>query len=55
MFVENSNMKPVFGWPLEDHLRITSRKIAYPLEICVCVLLELGMKEEGLFRMAGGE
>lgn len=48
-------MKPVFHLPLEEHLRVTNRKIAYPLELCVCVLLELGMEEEGLFRIAGGE
>lgn len=40
---------------MEDHLRITNRKIAYPLELCVCVLYEMGMEEEGVFRMAGGE
>lgn len=48
-------MKPVFGFPLEDHLRVTNRTIAYPIELCVCALLELGMDEEGLFRVAGGE
>ncbi len=48
-------MKPVFGISLEEHLRLTQRRIAYPLELCVCVLLELGMEEEGLFRMAGGK
>lgn len=46
-------MKPVFGLSLEEHLKLTGRKIAYPLELCVCVLLEVGLEEEGLFRIAG--
>jgi len=53
--IKNSALKRVFGFPLEDHLKGLSRKIAYPLELCVCVILELGMEEEGLFRIAGGE
>lgn len=51
----DSSMKPVFGVSLEEHLRVTGRKIAYPIELCVCALSELGMDEEGLFRVAGGE
>lgn len=53
--LETCAMKPVFHFPLEEHLRVTNRKIAYPLELCVCILLELGMEEEGLFRIAGGK
>nr|CAD7202488.1 unnamed protein product [Timema douglasi] len=52
--IDESSSKPVYGYPLEDHLRITGRKIAFPIELCVCALLELGMEEEGLFRVAGG-
>ncbi|XP_034247836.1 rho GTPase-activating protein 44-like isoform X2 [Thrips palmi] len=52
--VYDSHIRPVFGTPLEEHLRVTSRKIAFPIELCVCTLLELGMEEEGLFRVAGG-
>ncbi|XP_066908597.1 rho GTPase-activating protein 44 [Halyomorpha halys] len=52
--INESYMRPVFGRPLEDHLRVTSRKIAYPIELCVCGLLELGIAEEGLFRVAPG-
>lgn len=48
-------MRPVFGRPLEEHLRVTGRKIAYPIELCVCGLLELGIAEEGLFRVAPGK
>lgn len=52
--IGESFVRPVFGKPLEEHLRVTSRKIAYPIELCVCGLLELGMGEEGLFRVAPG-
>uniref|UniRef100_A0A0A9W8R3 Rho GTPase-activating protein 17 n=1 Tax=Lygus hesperus TaxID=30085 RepID=A0A0A9W8R3_LYGHE len=52
--ISESAMKPVFGKPLEEHLRVTGRKIAYPIELCVCGLLELGIAEEGLFRVAPG-
>uniref|UniRef100_A0A0P4VP04 Putative rho gtpase-activating protein 17 n=1 Tax=Rhodnius neglectus TaxID=72488 RepID=A0A0P4VP04_9HEMI len=52
--IYESNLKPVFGRPLEEHLRVTGRKIAYPIELCVCGLLELGIAEEGLFRVAPG-
>lgn len=48
-------MKPVFGVSLEEHLRVTGRKVAYPIELCVCALSVLAMDEEGLFRVAGGE
>ncbi|XP_065213470.1 rho GTPase-activating protein 17-like isoform X2 [Planococcus citri] len=52
--IDNGHLKPVFKTSLDEHLRSTGRKIAYPLELCVCVLSELGMEEEGLFRIAGG-
>lgn len=45
--------KPVFGHPLEEHLRMTDRQIALVIEDCVCWLLEIGMDEEGLFRIGG--
>ncbi|XP_053528667.1 rho GTPase-activating protein 44 isoform X3 [Artibeus jamaicensis] len=44
--------KPSFGKPLEEHLTISSREIAFPIEACVTMLLECGMQEEGLFRVA---
>jgi hypothetical protein len=53
-FTGDSPLKPVYGYPLEEHLRVTQRKVAFPIELCVCALLELGMEEEGLFRVAGG-
>lgn len=47
-------MKPVYGFSLEEHLRVTNRKIALPIQLCVSALLKLGMEEEGLFRIAAG-
>uniref|UniRef100_A0A8C3WJ78 Rho GTPase-activating protein 44 n=1 Tax=Catagonus wagneri TaxID=51154 RepID=A0A8C3WJ78_9CETA len=44
--------KPSFGRPLEEHLTISGREIAFPIEACVTMLLECGMQEEGLFRVA---
>ncbi|XP_046888113.1 rho GTPase-activating protein 17a isoform X1 [Hypomesus transpacificus] len=46
--------KPAFGTGLDEHLKRSSREIALPLEACVMMLLETGMKEEGLFRIAAG-
>lgn len=51
--IEKYPFKPVFGQPLEEHLRTLDRKIASVIEACVCWLLEIGMDEEGLFRIAG--
>ncbi|XP_062388129.1 rho GTPase-activating protein 17b isoform X3 [Sardina pilchardus] len=46
--------QPAFGSALDDHLKRSGRDIALPLEACVMMLLETGMKEEGLFRLAAG-
>ncbi|XP_078096410.1 rho GTPase-activating protein 17a isoform X8 [Mustelus asterias] len=46
--------KPAFGTALEEHLKRSGREIALPMEACVMMLLETGMKEEGLFRIAAG-
>lgn len=46
--------KPAFGTALDEHLKRSGREIALPLEACVMMLLETGMKEEGLFRIAAG-
>ncbi|XP_033631105.1 rho GTPase-activating protein 17-like isoform X2 [Asterias rubens] len=43
----------VFGLALEDHLRLQGREIASPLETCIFWIMELGLDEEGLFRIAG--
>ncbi|KAJ8246262.1 hypothetical protein GJAV_G00265600 [Gymnothorax javanicus] len=44
--------KPCFGKPLEEHLSLSGRDIAFPIEACVTMLLECGVQEEGLFRVA---
>uniref|UniRef100_A0A8C9RX18 Rho GTPase-activating protein 44 n=1 Tax=Scleropages formosus TaxID=113540 RepID=A0A8C9RX18_SCLFO len=44
--------KPCYGKPLEEHLAISGREIAFPIEACVTMLLECGLQEEGLFRVA---
>ncbi|XP_053196735.1 rho GTPase-activating protein 17a isoform X3 [Scomber japonicus] len=46
--------KPAFGTALDEHLKRSGREIALPLEACIMMLLETGMKEEGLFRIAAG-
>lgn len=45
-----SAVKPVYGMELEEHLKSSHRTIAYPIELCVCGLLETALEEEGLFR-----
>ncbi|XP_072127691.1 SH3 domain-binding protein 1-like [Mobula birostris] len=47
-----SPKNPAFGRPLEEHLESRGQDIALPIEACVMMLLEKGMKEEGLFRLA---
>uniref|UniRef100_UPI00398F07A9 SH3 domain-binding protein 1-like isoform X2 n=1 Tax=Pristiophorus japonicus TaxID=55135 RepID=UPI00398F07A9 len=47
-----SSGNPAFGQPLEEHLKSCGHEIALPIEACVMMLLEKGMKEEGLFRLA---
>ncbi|XP_051995029.1 rho GTPase-activating protein 17-like isoform X3 [Xyrauchen texanus] len=51
---DNWMEKPAFGTSLEEHLKRTSREIALPIEACIMMLLETGMHEEGLFRIAAG-
>ncbi|XP_039631909.1 rho GTPase-activating protein 17-like isoform X4 [Polypterus senegalus] len=51
---ESWTERPAFGTALEDHLKRSNREIALPIEACVMMLLETGMKEEGLFRIAAG-
>ncbi|CAG5117883.1 unnamed protein product, partial [Candidula unifasciata] len=51
--IKNSPAKPCYGMPLEEHLRLMCRDIALVLEACIITLLETGMEEEGLFRIAG--
>ncbi|XP_061175332.1 rho GTPase-activating protein 17-like isoform X6 [Saccostrea echinata] len=51
--LECNPLKKVYGVPLEEHLRVTGRDIALVLEVCVITLIEGGLEEEGLFRIAG--
>ncbi|XP_065128234.1 rho GTPase-activating protein 44 isoform X5 [Paramisgurnus dabryanus] len=44
--------KPCYGKPLEEHLCLSGREIAFPIEACVTMLLDCGLQEEGLFRVA---
>ncbi|XP_014223103.1 rho GTPase-activating protein 44-like [Trichogramma pretiosum] len=53
-YINDNEMKPVYGYSLEEHLRVTNRKIAFPIQLCISALLRLGMEEEGLFRIASG-
>lgn len=51
--MRNHPGRPMFGVPLEEHLKVTDRQIASPIETCVCFLLCCGIEEEGLLRVAG--
>lgn len=48
----SSSSQKVYGQPLQCHLSQSQRQIAAPLQECVLMLLQTGMKEEGLFRLA---
>lgn len=45
-FAESWVEKPCYGKPLEEHLALSGRDIAFPIEACVTMLLECGMQEE---------
>jgi len=51
--LDESELQPVYGCPLEDHLRIQEREIAFVLEECVTFLYREAMDVQGLFRLAG--
>ncbi|KAJ8387125.1 hypothetical protein AAFF_G00160650 [Aldrovandia affinis] len=51
---ESWTEKPAFGTHLDEHLKRCNREIALPIEACVMMLLETGLNEEGLFRIAAG-
>lgn len=46
VFTETWVEKPCYGKPLEEHLALSGRDIAFPIEACVTMLLECGMQEE---------
>jgi len=51
--LDESMFRPVFSCPLEIHLRVTDREIAFVLEECILFILDTAMDVEGLFRLAG--
>ncbi|KAB7493924.1 Rho GTPase-activating protein 17 [Armadillidium nasatum] len=50
---EESTCSPMYGVPLHEHLRITQQEIAVPIQVTVKRMVEFGLFEEGLLRMAG--
>ena len=53
--LEKDQMKPTFGFPIEEHLFLQGREIAAPIDILSMWLMELGIEEEGLFRLGGNQ
>lgn len=51
--LDESELQPVYGCPLEDHLRIQEREIAFVIEECATFLYREALDEQGLFRLAG--
>ncbi|PFX20211.1 rho GTPase-activating protein 44-like isoform X1 [Stylophora pistillata] len=51
--LDESELQPVYGCPLEDHLRIQEREIAFVIEECASFLYREAMDVQGLFRLAG--
>ena len=43
LHLDESELQPVYGCPLEDHLRIQEREIAFVLEECVTFLYREAM------------
>ena len=53
--IDNFPLRPVFGTPLDEHLRVTNRKISLVLEECVKYLRDYNyLDTEGLLRKTGG-
>jgi len=50
---EDFRKRSTYGYPLEDHLVVTNREIASPIEACIVLLKEYAQREEGIFRVAG--
>ena len=51
--LEQDPAQPVYGIALEEHLSLKTSEIAEPVLMCIFWLIELGIDEEGLFRVAG--
>ena len=43
LHLDESELQPVYGCPLDDHLRIQEREIAFVLEECVAFLYREAM------------
>jgi hypothetical protein len=54
-YITGNSNKKVFSTPLQIHLDTNERKISYVIELCVCCLLEKGLREEGLLRVGCGK
>ncbi len=50
--LQETQVRPVFGEPLEDHLSATGRSIAFPIALSVFFLRDSGLNDEGLFRIS---
>jgi hypothetical protein len=50
--LQETQVRPMFGEPLEDHLAATGRTIAFPIALAVTFLRETGLTDEGLFRIS---
>jgi hypothetical protein len=46
IFSDESSLRPVFGCPLEDHLKAQNRSIAFVLEECLTYLHEIALEEQ---------
>ncbi|XP_068235137.1 SH3 domain-binding protein 1-like isoform X1 [Palaemon carinicauda] len=51
--LQASSCSPMYGVPLHDHLRIVQKEIAVPIQVCAMRIIEVGLYEEGIFRVAG--
>ncbi|KAJ8283824.1 hypothetical protein COCON_G00026740 [Conger conger] len=49
---QSCSLGKVFGRPLLSHLLDSGEEIALPIQLCVQMLQEKGLEEEGLFRLA---
>lgn len=46
MHLDESELQPVYGCPLEDHLRIQEREIAFVIEECATFLYREALDEQ---------
>ena len=46
LVTEDFRKRSTYGYPLEDHLVVTNREIASPIEACIVLLKEYAQREE---------